>query len=355
MATKEEKKHAFNELQKYSKEIAELRNGLNSINDSKESFFGQKDRISSEIRSLIKKVRESKSERDSLTKEVRELKAKRTKLSDEIKKKIEEAKKLNSKKEDIRKKHKFQIDPSRLKEEIEKLELRIETEGMTFPKEQEIMKQIKEKKKLYGESKDVSDVFGSISSMNGEISRLKKEAEEAHKEVQSKAEKSQQLHEQMIEASKKIDELKKSEQELNGRIGDIKKKFDDANIRLQTKLSDAPRIKHEAESARESAREDSRRGRKGRDSSRLKEKSRLVQEKLRKGEKLTTEDLIVMGGIEDTEDFGEEKIEDKKTVAEPKKAEKPAEPAKEEKPEAKPAEQAKEEKPVQEAKENIPA
>ena len=139
MASKEEKKKVFKELEKHAKETFELRKELNSIDDKKESLFNEKNKVSGEIRKLIGTVKSSRAERDRLTKEVRELKEKRAKLSDEIKKKIGEAKKLNSEKDKVRKKQSIKADPYKLKKEIEEMESMIETEAMSFQKEQQLM------------------------------------------------------------------------------------------------------------------------------------------------------------------------------------------------------------------------
>ncbi|MFC1732831.1 coiled-coil protein [candidate division KSB1 bacterium] len=313
MATKEEKKKVLKELQKHAKETAELRKELNSISDKKESLFQEKDKVSKKIRSFISQVRSSKTERDKLTREVKELKKIRSKLSEDIKKKIEEAKKLNKERDKVRQKHSIKADPSNLKREIEGMQMKIETEGMPFKKEQQLMEKIREKKKELDNARKVSGVFENLHKINDEINKLKKDADGAHKNIQLKAEKSQELHEKMIESSKGIDAIKKSEDEWNVKIEEVKKRFNEVNEALQKKLELMPKVKGRMDLARE----DFKQTRKRKEEEKLIEKSKEVQEKIKKGEKLTTEDLMVMGSLgvdnpDDSEDFGEEEKEEAK-------------------------------------------
>ena len=144
--TPEEKKESYERLENLKKTITELKANLNSINDKKEAAFEKKNKISVEIRESIRKIKDSKSLRNDLTKQVADSKEKRQELNEQIKANIEKIKELSQKKKDISSKYNLQGDPSRLKAEIDRLEMIIETEAPSFSKEQKIMKEIKEKK-----------------------------------------------------------------------------------------------------------------------------------------------------------------------------------------------------------------
>src|SRR3989338_2025722 len=119
-------------------EVKKLRNELNSLNSFKEHLFQEKDRLTREILSQISEVKKLKQRRDSLTKQVKEEKKKKKK------KKIKEIKKEKKK---IVDKYNIKVDPSRINDEIERLELKIQTEPMSFDKEKKIMETINKLKK----------------------------------------------------------------------------------------------------------------------------------------------------------------------------------------------------------------
>ena len=72
---------------------------------------------------------------------------------------------LSKEKQNVIKKHKINADPFQIKNEIERLESRIETEVMSFEREKEIMKRIKELSREYKDSKKISSVFGKVNSI----------------------------------------------------------------------------------------------------------------------------------------------------------------------------------------------
>src|SRR3989344_6571096 len=151
----EEKKAIYEKLDGLKKSVSELRHQLDAINKQKEESFKKKKEISDKIRSLIGDIKTSRSSRNEFSKQVADSKEKRKEFNHELHQKIEEAKKINKERQDIAKKHKIKGDPARLKEEIERLEKKIETEALPFEKEQKIMKEIKEKKKVYDDVKKI--------------------------------------------------------------------------------------------------------------------------------------------------------------------------------------------------------
>ena len=213
MLSEQEKKDLLKKKSELNIEINSLRKNLNQINDQKESAFEKKEKVAHSISSLISQVKSSKSQRDNLTKKVKQVKVGRSEYNKEIKQKIEEIKVLNKKKQEIQKKHNIKGDPSYIKKEIEKLESKIETEVMSFDKEKQLMKAIKDLRKKYNEAKVISDVFDKIHKVEKELDRLKEESNKKHKEVQKNAQNSQQKHEELIETSHEINELKGKEEE----------------------------------------------------------------------------------------------------------------------------------------------
>ena len=287
------KQDLFRKTEELKKEISSLRNELNSINVIKEEWFSKREKFGDDISRLISDIRQAKSKRDSLTKEVRENKRLREDLNKQIRDKISDVKKLSDKKKDIESKHNITGDPSGLKKKIDELEYKVETNVMSFGKEQEIMKQIKELRRQFVELQKISDVWGQVHSISGEIEKLKFKADDAHRKIQVKARESQEKHEEIIVKSKEIDDLKVKEEDAFKKFSEQKKKFGEINEKLQQKLMEINNINQEIGKQKADNREERRK----KDELTLKDKELAVQEKMKKGGKITTEDLLVFQGI----------------------------------------------------------
>jgi len=187
MLTEEERKSLLDKLDAVKKEADNLRTLLNQINDQKEDWFRKKEDAGKKIRELIAKVKDAKTKRNELTNTVKVDKDKRQKLHDVIVTKVEEIKKLNSEKDATIKKGKPLASVHALTEQIEKLQRKIETEVMSFDKEKELMKKIKELKKQKLESAALNGTFDDSRKLSKEIDKMKKEANIVHKTIQDNA------------------------------------------------------------------------------------------------------------------------------------------------------------------------
>ena len=292
MPTPEERKGLIRQSNELNNEIRQLRSSLNKINDQKEAFFRKKEELNKEISDLIGEIKSSRSERNQLTTSVKESKVKRRELNSEIKKKIDEIKKLNKEKTEIARKHKIEEDPAQIKAEIEKLNSRIETEVMSFDKEKAVMKQINSLKKKYGEASKISDVWGNVHELSKEIDKLKEKADERHRRVQTRARTSQEKHEIMIEASRNIDDLKKKEEEYYAKFIEKKKEFTEINTKLKEKLEQITQLNTKFSEQKTEIKKE----KESKQNKKLGDLKKQVEEKFKKGEKLTTEDLIILQG-----------------------------------------------------------
>ena len=286
------KKELFRQLDSLKNEIISLRKDLNRINSEKESWFNKKEDFSRQIREKIGIIRESREKRDSLTKKVKELKEKRNALSVEIGKKISEFKKLNDEKKKLLSKSKVR-DPYRLKSDIEKLELRLETEAMPFDKEKKLSKALKDLKKSLAEASDSMEVMAMVTGLSGEISESRKNANNAHNEIQELAKQSQVLHEIVVKTSKEADELRTKEEESFKNFINSKAKFTGVNNQLKENLSKMSGIREKINKF--SLEEDEKR--KLKETILVQSKEKEIEEKFKSGKKLTTDDFLAFQDI----------------------------------------------------------
>jgi len=282
-------KELVEELNRHRIEVSKLKSSLNGLDEEKESWFGKKEEISKKIRESIQKIKDSKTKRDCLTNEVKELKPKRDGINKEITAKLKEFE--NLKKENIRLEKSLGIkeSPSKIKQNIEKLEFRIETETPSFEKEKELMKKIKELKKQYNEAIIIDESNKRLKNSSDEIKKMSREANEIHSSIQEKAKQSQALHEEILKMSAEIDRMKIEEEGAFRKFSEFKKQFHEVNSQLKEKLKGM----NDAKARLDRISSDRREKRKQEVESFLKSKEDAVNEKLRKGQKLTTEDLLV--------------------------------------------------------------
>lgn len=282
---------AFNEKKR---RIQELRRELNTADDEKERWFLAKSKLNQQISNLIKDIKTDKSTRDSCTSEVKSKKGERDNINNLIKQKIEEVRKLNAEKAETLKRYHIQSDPSQIKSQMDQLEHKLETEVMSFDKEKELMKAINDMKKSYDEVKKLSAVWERAHALSKEIEELKRQSDSAHRELQTKAKESQQKHETLIATSDEVKKLSKDEKDAFDKFIEAKKKFTAINQELKTELTAI----NELQGRIGELKEENVSKHRNEEHDKLEELGQTVQEKLKSGKKLTTEDLLVMQELE---------------------------------------------------------
>lgn len=277
------------QLKDVRNQIATLKKELNKLNREKESWFKKRSGFNKQIGELIGDVKGSKQERDEITSSVQERKTERDTLNKEIAEKVTELKTLKEKVGDQPRPREKRLSPGVIKKQIEKIDYVMQTEPMSFKKEQEFMGQMKQLKKQLAEVDGEGDEWRQISKLQRDISKLRKKSNAAHKYVQSNAAESQEKHESVIDTSKEIDDLKENEREAYDKFKEFKDKFQEKNAELKELLKEADGLRTILEDKNIQVEED----RKHIAAKQAKEKAKEVNDKIKTGKKLTTEDLLV--------------------------------------------------------------
>jgi len=286
-------KELVEELNKLRLEISKLRDSLNELDAQKELWFTKKSESSSKIKSGIVKIKQLKLQRDQLTSEVKALKPKRDRFNYEVKQESSELKDLEKGKEQIFKDIKMKESPFRLKKELEQLEFKMETEPMAFSKEQVLMKKINQLTEKLQATKVLAVVSNKVRNTSSELRTTRKEANDIHRQIQEKAKQSQQVHEEILKTSAEIDAQKPIEQESFEKFSEYKKQFMEASSQLKEKLKAMDELRNKLGSLADEKKEI----RKQQQEDFLKTKEQEVEDKIKKGGKLTTEDLLVFQNI----------------------------------------------------------
>jgi uncharacterized coiled-coil DUF342 family protein len=263
------------------RDIATVRSELNSLDKIKEDFFSQSKANRQKLQELRNSIQQFKNERNQLTDAVKKLKIERDELNKQLKEKIAAFKKVVP----VQKveKPKEYVNQQFLRKEIKDLEYKIETEALTFDKEQKLMKIIKDKKKLLVASQP-AHLSDEAKKLSLEIDELRAKADTAHKATKAKADESQKKHEVMIAASNQLKELEAKQKELDTQCTEYKNKIRDVNEQLHGKLDEV--VAQSAE-RRERPKKERREP-----TVNIAELQHQAEEKLKKGKKLTTQDLL---------------------------------------------------------------
>jgi len=276
------------EFQQKKSALTRLRSQLYQIYKEKNDFFQQMKSGRDQLRSLTAQLKQLKKERDQLTDEVKELKQHRNELNTEVKEKFSVKKDAEDKKKKLLDSAGFKGDPAKIKQEINHLEEKIETEVMPFSQEQGLRKKIKVLQAVYKKLEQLGTAWKEVNTVTANFSQKRREAEDSHQQVQHKADESQSKHEEMNKIYAKIKEIRTqqnplAEQHLAAKVKleETKKELDELTKRVNelAKLLD----EQEEESFNVKARK----------------KTAEVKEKMRSGKKLSTEDILAFQALKD--------------------------------------------------------
>ncbi len=263
---------------------------------SEKDHFSQSRANRGKMNELRSKGNALKNERNALTDSVKKLKVERDALNKELKVKIELFKKLVPPRKKTTKEVKH-VNVAFIEKEIKAMEYKIETEGLSFDKEQKLMKIINAKKKELRESGAHQILSDEARDLSKEISELRAKADAAHKEITSKAAESQKKHEEIISLSNQFKELDVKQRELDALCKEDKEKYNEREAKRKEQR-DVAHERPENHQRREEGHNRRERPRKDQKKEHHKPHVNLevmqhkAEEKLKKGGKLTAEDLL---------------------------------------------------------------
>jgi len=276
------------EFQEKKREVSTLRQQLNALGTDKENSYRELRSLRDKIKFRASKISSLKKERDDLTKQVKDIKGERDKLNKEVKDKAEERKEISQQKKEILQKLDFPEDPVKIKIMIEKMETQIVTEVMPFTQEQRINKKIKELKAKLKELEKIGTAWHEINQASSNLFETRKKAEDTHKNVQNLAKQSQDKHEEINRLYEELKELRTQEQPITEKYVQQKTQFEQLQKDLtekQARLTELSKVLHEEDEKDYSTK--------------VREKTNEVKEKLKKGKKLSTEDILAFQAMKD--------------------------------------------------------
>lgn len=279
----------LDEFDELKKQIRQKKQDLNKINTKKESWFKKKKDIASVIRDKINTLRSSKSKVTNLDKEVKQLKSTKNEVSDQIGKLISEVKELKKKYQDECIRKGITEKPYQVKSNIKKLEYTLETSALGFDQERKLTKEIKKLKKGFAQMSEVNKIWEVISKKEKDIDKLKSKKYGTLDKLREDSSQKYGVKEDFIANSQEIMDLRKQESEYYDNFLKLKNEFKKKSDELKELLNKKDKIGSKLKENNIEMKDEVVKAEK----ELIKEKSAEVDKKLKKREKLTTEDLLV--------------------------------------------------------------
>lgn len=294
------------ELKEKRKELSALRTQLKTIYEQKEEQYKLLNGFRASSKSFLDQIKVLKGERDELTGKVRELKQQRdsfntisrekSALNDEAsKKKKELAEKLSKNSNSLQfSKSNFSrgkpepTHPGEIKSLINKMEHRLETEVMPFPKEEQLRKQVKELQAKLKKMSELNAAWKASNATAADAADVRRKAQEMHQHVQKTADSSQLKHQQINSLYEQLKELREKEKPTTTQYLEFKNQSEQIKAKMQELQS---RI-HELSKLFD---EDQKKNFKDK----IKEKTAEVSEKIKKKEKLKMDDILAFQALDE--------------------------------------------------------
>ena len=263
----------------------EHRHKRDRLNEETKRFVERRDSLNDQVKKLLREANEHREKRNTLNEQVKTAKVLREELN---KKANESAEIVNALRRERMPKDGNQV--GKLKKDLKALEFRQMTSVLTPDKEKELITllthlqaQIREKEKAFEQNEDVRQ---AITAAN----KAREEAEAQHALVGKLADDAQAEHDAMVELYEKSDSLRKEADMVQEQFVRAKTSADEEHREHVSLI----RQVHDFDKVVSGLRRREKKARKVKSESSAKKQAAEIFERFRRGEKLSTEDLMAL-------------------------------------------------------------
>jgi uncharacterized coiled-coil DUF342 family protein len=263
----------------------EHRHKRDRLNEETKRFVERRDSLNDQVKRLLREANDHREKRNTLNEQVKTAKVLREELN---KKANESAEIVNALRRERMPKDGNQV--GKLKKDLKALEFRQMTSVLTPDKEKELITlltrlqaQIREKEKAFEQNEDVRQ---AITAAN----KAREDAEAQHALVGKLADDAQAEHDSMVELYEKSDSLRKEADMVQEQFVHAKTSADEEH-REHVNLI---RQVHDFDKVISGLRRREKKARKVKSESSAKKQAAEIFERFRRGEKLSTEDLMAL-------------------------------------------------------------
>jgi uncharacterized coiled-coil DUF342 family protein len=255
------------------------------LNEKTREWADKKDQLNSQVRMLIEEANGRRETRDKLNAEVREVKVKR----DEWNRKFNE---FSDKVMDLKREKmpRSGMSIKKFKTELRALEKRHMTSVLSAEKERALVEEIGGLSNKIKTMEKEMEQFTEVKVAEKDARDAKDNAEGFHKQVSELAEKAQAEHDAMLKLYEEADRLRKE-------ADDAQEKFIEAKLTADEEHREHIehiRQVHDFDKIITGIRDKTRKARKEKDDDSVKKEAEMIFDKFKSGEKLSTEDIMVL-------------------------------------------------------------
>ncbi len=275
--SQQSKDHVLNpeERQRLTSKLLELKQALNNLHAERQKWRSEKQALTKKKQELITSLKRYKDQRKSLNSEISKLKQDKEQVLARLAKLCEEKKSLVL---ELKKQSKLlglKKDLNSIEREITDLEFMIETSAMSYEREKKILKRIKELKNILKKSACLKSINDKINTLNESIKNLSQELESFNSKIRELVTRKHDLRENIISINQALDDLTKQEVLANAKVLGLNKQISEYNEQIKQVLNKLSRFVTKKQQGKKLTLEQ-------------------VEDKLLKGGKLTTEDLLLL-------------------------------------------------------------
>jgi uncharacterized coiled-coil DUF342 family protein len=255
------------------------------LNDKTKEWAEKRDELNARVRKLIEEANGKRESRDKLNAEVREAKASR----DEWNRKFND---LSDKAMALRREKmpKSGLSIRKLKAELRALEKKHMTSVLSADKEKALMKEMSQLDARIKEMEREIEQFSEVKVAEKDAREAKDNAENFHRKVSELAEKAQVEHDAMLKLYEEADALRKDADAAQEKFIETKLAADEQHREHIEHI----RQVHDFDKIISGIRDKGRKARKEKDDTSAKREAEEIFEKFRSGEKLSTEDIMLL-------------------------------------------------------------
>ena len=255
------------------------------LNDKTKEWAERRDDLNSQVRKLIDEANIKRESRDKLNSEVREAKAHR----DEWNRKFNDLsdKAINLRREKM---PKSGLSIRKFKAELRALEKKHMTSVLSADKEKALMKEMSQLDAKIKEIEREIEQFSEVKTAEKETRDAKDNAENFHRKVSESAEKAQIEHDAMLKLYEEADRARKEADSAQEKFIEAKLAADEEHREHIEHI----RQVHDFDKIITGIRDKGRKARQETDDTSAKKEADEIYEKFRSGEKLSTEDIMVL-------------------------------------------------------------
>jgi uncharacterized coiled-coil DUF342 family protein len=275
-----------NEIATINQQLAALKEQVNKANAETKTHIEKRDKLNEQFKKLRQETHELKNERDSLNEKVKTLKQQRDEARTRIRTIIEEIKMHRQKLIELKKKTPKKSHRE-LQKEFEGIEWKIQTTSLDLQEEKRLMENVKQLETQLNVYKKIEQQNKKITELRKELKTLETKENAFHQELTATAQKSQEIHTNMLA---KISESKN----IKGEADSLHCAYLQAKEQVKPLNAEMKKLLEQRKKLQDAIREEDERKRKTAEQA-LKEKlGSQARDKLQRGEKLSWEEFQLL-------------------------------------------------------------